>query len=247
QQLPDGTWNNGTYLHSNLPPDTFYVLPEAARFYPTRALALYLTTQPGTGTPPAPMFWDKTFLNLMRQETDIVADQVVRELYASGSVAAVNQLMGAIFRSDDPIPADLPEAAKHFFEETAELPEWADREKIVLAQKLFVRTGWQVAAGLFCSALPQAYAAAKGAHVLTQTQGMTQHTHQRIFETAQFLFDVLDVGGLDPRGRGIRTTQKIRLLHAAIRQLIWSRSGADAWYAEFYGQPVNQEDLAGTL
>src|SRR5262249_12838294 len=41
-QRVDGTWDNGEYLHTNVPPDTFYVYREAARFYPTEALGKYL-------------------------------------------------------------------------------------------------------------------------------------------------------------------------------------------------------------
>lgn len=62
-------------------------------------------------------------------------------------------------------------------------------------------------------------------------------------ETSQFVVDVLDDGGLEPQGRGLRSAQKIRLLHATMRYHVgrqddWNR----AW-----GLPVNQEDLAGTL
>jgi len=54
QQAPDGTWSNGEYLHTNVPPDTFYVYPEAARFYPTEALGKYLAwrKQPSTSVTP---------------------------------------------------------------------------------------------------------------------------------------------------------------------------------------------------
>ena len=174
-QLPDGTWPNGDYLHCNLPPDTYYLLPEAARYYPTEALARYLTAQPDPAAPPAPMFWSNELLTLMRAETDPVADTVVAQLAAEGDVETVNRLMGSIFRSDEPVPADLPPAARLYFEQTSALPFWADPALIETAQAFFTRVGWQVSAGLFCSSLPQAYAAAKGARVLTQTQGMTRH------------------------------------------------------------------------
>ena len=57
------------------------------------------------------------------------------------------------------------------------------------------------------------------------------------------IFDAMSVGGLEPGGRGIRSVQKVRLMHAAVRCLI-QRSGQ--WNAE-WGAPINQEDLAGTL
>jgi hypothetical protein len=50
-------------------------------------------------------------------------------------------------------------------------------------------------------------------------------------------------GGLPPGGRGIRSIQKVRLLHATIRHLL-HESG---WDTETLGEPINQEDMAGTL
>ncbi len=42
QQRPDGTWPHGDWLQAIVPPDTFYILAEAARHYPVEALARYL-------------------------------------------------------------------------------------------------------------------------------------------------------------------------------------------------------------
>jgi hypothetical protein len=51
-------------------------------------------------------------------------------------------------------------------------------------------------------------------------------------------------GGLSPEGTGIRTAQKVRLMHASIRYFI--RQAGD-WDAQVLGEPINQEDMAGTL
>jgi hypothetical protein len=116
--------------------------------------------------------------------------------------------------------------------------------KLKVAQRLFTRAGWEIAAGLFCSSLPQAYAAAKGARVIDETQAMTRHVRQRIFETAQFLFDAVDEGALEPGGRGVRTIQKVRLMHAAVRRYLLDTG---KWDSKSLGAPINQEDMAGTL
>jgi hypothetical protein len=58
--------------------------------------------------------------------------------------------------------------------------------------------------------------------------------------------DVMTEGGMEPEGRGVRTTQKVRLMHAAIRYMI-RHDARNSWDAEELGQPINQEDLAGTL
>lgn len=244
-QRPDGTWPNDEYLHANVPPDTFYCLPEAARYYPTEALAMYLEFR---RHPPAPVphRWTDDELNAARQRTDLTAEKVVSAIFARGDLAAVNDLLSKIFVSDEPIPEGLPQEARDYFEKDAQLPSWADPAQIAIAQALFNRAGWEIAMALFCSSLPQAYAAANGAQVLTQTGAMTKHVRKRIFETAQFLFDVLDEGGLAPSGRGIRAAQKVRLMHGAIRYLLLSRQKPE-WDSAKLGLPINQEDLAGTL
>ena len=42
QQRADGTWPHGDWLQAIVPPDTFYILAEAARHYPVEALAGWL-------------------------------------------------------------------------------------------------------------------------------------------------------------------------------------------------------------
>jgi squalene-hopene/tetraprenyl-beta-curcumene cyclase len=42
QQRADGTWPHGDWLQAIVPPDTFYILAEAARHYPVEALARWL-------------------------------------------------------------------------------------------------------------------------------------------------------------------------------------------------------------
>jgi hypothetical protein len=59
------------------------------------------------------------------------------------------------------------------------------------------------------------------------------------------VIDVMTPGGLEPGGRGVRTAQKVRLMHAMVRHLI-RNDPADPW-PEALGVPINQEDLAGTL
>jgi squalene-hopene/tetraprenyl-beta-curcumene cyclase len=48
QQRPDGSWPHGGWLQAIVPPDTFYILAEAAKHYPVEALAHYLAASPPT-------------------------------------------------------------------------------------------------------------------------------------------------------------------------------------------------------
>jgi hypothetical protein len=83
--------------------------------------------------------WNDTLLDTMRTQGDPPADAVIREIFARGQVAAVNQLMQQLFRNDTPLPDALPDAARTFFEQTAALPTWADHEQIARGAALF---GW---------------------------------------------------------------------------------------------------------
>jgi hypothetical protein len=110
-------------------------------------------------------------------------------------------------------------------------------------EDVFGEFGLHLVAALFCASLPECYAVAKGAHVLVFTARMSKHPFRRIVETAQFVIDVMSPDGLGEYGMGLRTAQKIRLMHAAIRHLC--KTQAD-WNPDC-GEPINQEDLAGTL
>lgn len=190
-----------------------------------------------------PTRWNNESLDSMRQLTDPVADGVVKKLFETGDVDAVNALMNHLIRNDQLVADQLPEEVQQYLDETASLPEWADSTKIAIAENLFGRCGPSICLSLMCASLPSAYAAAKGVQVLQMTARLKTDPTRRIGETAQMIIDVLSPGGLAPGGSGIRAAQKVRLMHAAVRSLI-SRSGR--WNAD-WGEPINQEDLAGTL
>jgi hypothetical protein len=100
---------------------------------------------------------------------------------------------------------------------------------------------------LFFVALPYAYATRNGSHVLQISSELTRHVHRRIFRTAQFIMDVMQADGLEPGGRGIRSAQKVRLLHASIRHRIQHQEDWKLKWDPAWGLPINQEDLVGTL
>lgn len=252
KQRPDGTWPNDDYVATNIPPEGFYVYDGAARHMPLEALGRWARRHEPEMLSPFVAGgehwgrWTSAVLEPARARMDPLADAVVAEIYREGQLPAINSLLKTMFENDDEIPEALPPRAKAYFDETEELPSWADPARILRAQEIFADHGVQLTFGLFCSSLPQSYAAAKGAEVLVRTGGMTNRVHQRIFETAQFLFDVLDEGGLSPKGRGIRSAQRVRLMHAGVRHLLLESPHA-RWDLTALDAPINQEDMAGTL
>jgi len=179
----------------------------------------------------------------MRRVGDPVADHVVETLFERGQVSEVNRLLGSLVAADDVPPEALPDVANDYFVKTAVMPDWVNWDDVLEGQQVFSRFGPMAVLALNCASLPECYAAAQGAEVLLLSGRMSKDPGRRIIETAQFVIDVMAPGGLSPDGAGVRTIQKVRLMHAAVRFLVKKHGHwDDAW-----GTPINQEDQAGTL
>jgi hypothetical protein len=192
--------------------------------------------------------WTDALLDRMRELGDPVADIPVAAVLERDGVDAVRAIMRSLVRVDRPVPEELPDDLQAYLFETLPLPEWADADKIKRGQQLFETWGVQIAICLFCASLPSSYAAANGVKALYLTARLDTDARRRVMETGQFLIDVLTVGGLGEHGKGRRTIQRVRLMHAAVRHLIKARNELTPgmWHPD-WGTPINQEDLAGTL
>ncbi len=192
--------------------------------------------------------WTDALLDRMREIADPVADEPVAAILERGGAEEVSAMMRTLVRVDQPVPEQLPEEIRAYLAATLPLPPWADTVKIKRGQQLFETWGFLIILCLFCASLPAAYAAAKGVKVLYLTARFDTDARRRAIETGQFLMDVLAVGGLDENGKGRRTIQKVRLMHAAVRHLIRARNELTPgmWHPD-WGAPINQEDLAGTM
>jgi len=196
------------------------------------------------GTAPQPDRWTDGLLDSMRQVGDPLADAVAAELFANGQIDEINSLMRHLVANEYPVPENLPSVVRDYLLRTDTLPSWADAELIKAGEAVFWRFGPEIIVILLCYSLPFCYLGKNGVQVLALTTRLTSHPARRILETAQMVIDVMQPGGLtDDEGRGRRTIQKVRLMHAAIRKLVPT---APTWLTA-YGIPVNQEDLAGTL
>ncbi|AUX42386.1 hypothetical protein SOCE26_038170 [Sorangium cellulosum] len=188
--------------------------------------------------------WTDAMLEPFRSVGDPVADPVIQAVFADNDVETVNRMLRSIEANEHIIPAEMPDAVEVYLNQTDDWPAWAEAEKVRLGQRLFHRYGMQMTLALFTWSLPCCYAWAKAARVLTWTGGIDKYVHRRIIETAQFVLDVMAEGGLEHGGFGVRTAQKIRLLHAAIRYHV---RRDPRWQSSEWGVPVNQEDQVATL
>ena len=70
------------------------------------------------------------------------------------------------------------------------MPEWVDRGRLGRGQAYFSDWALHQFTSLYLASLPNAYAAAKGVHVLWLTARLQNDPERRLNETAQFLMDV---------------------------------------------------------
>jgi len=187
--------------------------------------------------------WNDNFLDRLRQQGDSQADQVVAGLFAAGGVNAVNALMRTLSENDQPPPEALPPMVRDYLAASAVLPAWADADKIRKGEEVFWKYGPRAIAMLLTYSLPVCYLAAKGVQVLAMTARLYTNPQRRIIETAQMVVDVMSSGGLAATGAGIRTAQKVRLMHSGVRYQILN---SGQWNAAL-GHPINHEDQAGTI
>lgn len=192
--------------------------------------------------------WSDAHLDHLRTLGDPDADAVITGLFAGGDnlVHAVNMLMRDLVENTDVPARSLPAEARRFFLEEGP-PRWADPAKIAVGQGVFHRYGPLVILLLNTFSLPTCYAAKKGVQVLARTGRLQSNARRRVTETAQLVIDVMAPGGLDPTsgtGAGLRSAQKVRLMHATIRRLI---AAHDPTWDPADGTPINQEDMLGTL
>jgi hypothetical protein len=179
--------------------------------------------------------------NGLRGVGDPMADGVVAELLDSGEIAHANQVLHGLRHNDQLVPEDLPDVLHDYLAQTRVVPAWVDPERIARVHAFFRHDGVHVASTLSLGALVGCYAAPLGAKLLTTTHRL-EHPHRRLSETTQFLLYMMAEDPLGPHGDLIPAIQKVRLIHAAVRQLLL-RDGH--WDVARDGMPICQEDLLG--
>ena len=208
--------------------------------------------------------WSDDYLEKMKFTIDPLADNAVRELFEKNEIEEVNKLLQILIVDDKPPPEDLPQVVKEYLDATNKAPDWADSKLILEAQNLYLEYGLSIGITLFCASLTECYTQGKQVIPLWLTQQLVTHVHRRLMETTTMIMDVMSPGGMDPEGHGVRSAQRVRLMHAAIRHLVLHDSEPlpgteDTNGKQFHevllshtwdktlGMPINQEMMAFTL
>ncbi len=133
---------------------------------------------------------------------------------------------------------------QEFLDQAHTVPDWVDFDAMEAGRRVLVRHAPLQGMVLLCSSLVEGYAFHKPSQVLVQTGRLQKDVTRRIFETGQFLHNMVGPKGLRPGGVGHRTIMEVRLLHAAVRHFL---DTTGRYPAEQFQRPINQEDMAGTI
>lgn len=188
-------------------------------------------------------YYNNTFLDTMRYEADPLADKAVEAVYQSGNPHKLREILAGLEKNGTPVPQGLPEKIRSFFEISGQMPPWAQKSLMKKGVDFFSRYAGDLMMMLGLLSLPYDYAAAHGAQVLYLSERLHHNPGKRLLETGQYILNVTAKNAFSSHGKAIRSAQKVRLMHAAIRYHI-KQNGQ--WDLKKFGSPVNQEDMAGT-
>ena len=193
------------------------------------------------------IMWKGKNLDDFRKIMDPDADEAIASLYSSIKFLENRNYLQEMAKNDDFVPGDMPPSIRDFIQKELDVTFSAvDIGMFMRAREVWKENGVHFIFVLFFRALPYTYMAEKPANVLRLTKLLESHPTRRIFETAQFVFDVMDKNWWEPENRGILTALKIRLMHSAMRFNLLNNPEGEKWDKEKWGMPISQEDLIAT-
>lgn len=185
------------------------------------------------------MIISKSYLDSQRMIADSDADVLVQSLFE----AQLQPQVYKVFKLDSVKIKALDNAdIQQFLLSKRDKPSWYNYNEILQGQLFFKKYATPIMTLLGGLSLPYCYAATPGNKALYFSEKMRQSPAKRLAETADFIIDVSTPNQLNDGSEGHVQINKIRLIHAIARYYIL-KSGK--WQLE-WGQPINQEDMAGT-
>ncbi|MBV8634486.1 MAG: DUF2236 domain-containing protein, partial [Burkholderiaceae bacterium] len=187
--------------------------------------------------------------NAMRAAGDPLADDTVAAIFAAGDRELVNKLM-PLLHNPESWPPETPSELAAYLAQSQQLPSWADPVVLKRAYQFLAVQAIPYNIVLLYLSLPIMNAwQVGGAQTLALTGQLTQHFARRLSETLRFVRAVIAEQGMSETGNGIRTTQKVRLMHDTIRHYAQSAQCPTdrGYWNPAWGKPINQEALTATM
>ena len=203
-----------------------------------RSLLLFINDR--KAAPPDEQQWQRMGQSLLAG--DPPADELARWIQQADSGARFRAFEAALSDAEVPLD-DLAPPLRGFFQAVQEPPAWLDWQRVergIAASALSGRTGMRVLRDL---GLMAGYQASAINRTLVMTGALERGAARRVAETTKWWMDCTTAGGMRPGNEGHRTTLRVRLIHALVRQRLLQRPD---WKTEEWGVPVNQLDMQAT-
>lgn len=184
----------------------------------------------------------KSSLAAFRLKTDPLADRVIKAYFPTEKLLLYSHL-SVLANNASQLPTDAKPELFALHEEIWTLSNSFPVSVLQKGQRFFDQHASDILLLLGMLSLPYCYAAANGAEVLIRSKQIIENPEKRLLETAEFVFDVTSKDAFHAKGKALSSLLKVRLMHAAAR---WYAKNMSDWDADLLGEPVNQEDMAGT-
>lgn len=181
-------------------------------------------------------------LDRFRLEGDALADAVVKSYFPTQKTE-LQSILDTLLTNASELPSTISPEFRLLYKSVFKSFSDSEAIKMTEGQKFFAKNASDIMLLLGFLSLPYCYAAAKGAEVLGRSNRIITEPAKRLLETAEFVFEITEPNAFSPEGRGFVSILKVRLIHAVIR---WYINQSGNWDQEYFGVPINQEDMAGT-
>jgi hypothetical protein len=184
--------------------------------------------------------WDRLGMALWRG--DPLADNVATWLRHHGMAEGRPLLERVIEQGLAAVP-DAPEPLRRFIQAVERTPDWVDEAQLEAGARFIQSTGQHGMLLLRDAALMAGYQAGAINQTLVMTGSLQRGAQRRLAETSSWWMDCSADGGWRRDSAGFKTTLRVRVMHALVRQGLLRRHD---WEADIYGLPINQVDLQAT-
>jgi hypothetical protein len=187
--------------------------------------------------------YSTSFLQDKRTVADTTADELINRLFAEATQKQnLWQWLKQLTYNQQLQQPPTDYVNEPVIAGAAQLPHWANKKQMQAGAAFFSRHAQLIMNLLGLLSLPYCYAGADGAMVLYLSDRFRNDTGKRLAETADFVWDVMAPDAFSTKGKGFAACLKVRLMHAAGRYY----TSMNAEWNNDSGQPINQEDMAGT-
>ena len=138
------------------------------------------------------------FLDTLAAQGDVAADRCVHELQQVLQNEDFGRLFETMNSNDEPLPDDMPEVLRRFFDEAIRLPKMdgseVDMARVKRGEAVFMTHAFSAALVLLAKSLPEGYSAPRLSRVLVLSGNLSHHPYRRLLGVLQMLINVTSVG-----------------------------------------------------